>query len=81
MTKKTPELIRAIFKLYDEMGYSTDELLISSIISDFENDYLTVNTTRDGREVLWYIDSTHEACVVIETGEVLTPEEVEDQLC
>lgn len=52
---------------------------------DIENceadDSLSVNTGRDGRTYVWYMDETHNVAADAETGEFLTEEEIEKQFC
>ena len=55
----------------------TDEYLQHNI----ELDYITINTTRSGRDVAWYIDADdHSGCVYVDTLDALTEEEIEREL-
>lgn len=57
---------------------ATDEYLLHNI----ENDYISINTTRSGRDVAWYIDGDdHSGCVYVDTLDALTEEEIKRELC
>jgi len=68
MNKST---LNALIKLYDEIGLS-----YTDVIRDMKYGYLTENTCRNGRDVLWYMD----VCIYIDTLEFLTEAEIDDQL-
>lgn len=67
-------VLAAITKLYKEIGFE-------DVLNDIEHDYLTENTCRNGRDVLWYIDENHNVAIYEDTLEFLTEEEIEEQLC
>ena len=46
-----------------------------------EKDMLTVNTGRDGRSYVWYLDGRRSAAADLETGRFLSEEEIEEQFC
>lgn len=69
-------MLAAIKKLYEEIGFEDVDVL-----SDIEHDYLTENTCRNGRDVLWYIDEANNIAIYIDTLEFLTEEEIEKELC
>lgn len=68
-------VLKAIAKLYERIPYS------ETILEDIDGSFLTEDTTRNGREVLWYMDETHNEAVYIDTLEFLTEEEIEKELC
>lgn len=68
-------MMNALVKLYERLGFDG-----TNIIDDYNNDYLSENDTRDGREVLWYVDETHNEAIYVDTAEFLTEEEIEEQL-
>lgn len=72
-------ILVAYAKVYDELGYGRPDL--TQMIEDQRCDRLTENTTRSGRDVVWYLDENHNVCVYIDTLEVLTDEEIERELC
>ena len=67
--------IYALQKLYERLGFGNPD-----VFEDYDNNFLTRNTTRSGRPVLWYLDANLEAVIYIDTGEFLTAEEIKDQL-
>ena len=44
-------------------------------------DYLSVNTGRDGKEYVWYLDEKNNVAADIETGKFLSEEEIEKNFC
>ena len=42
--------------------------------------YLTVNTARNGRDVVWYYDGINQIAYYIDTNDKLTDDEIEEQL-
>lgn len=68
-------VLAAIKKLYKELCKE------ESVLNDIEHDYLTENTCRNGREVLWYFDGNNELAIYIDTLDFLTKEEIEKELC
>lgn len=42
--------------------------------------YLTVNTARNGRDVLWFFDGINQLAYYIDNNDKLTDEEIEEQL-
>lgn len=69
-------VLAALKKLYDEIGFDEPH-----IYDDIENDYVTENKCRNGREVLWYTDESHNIAIYIDTLEFLSEEEIDEQLC
>lgn len=65
----------AITKLYEELSGE------HNVIEDINNDYLTENTCRNGREVLWYMDNDTCKAIYIDTLDFLSEEEIEKELC
>lgn len=65
----------AIVKLYKELCFECP-----NVISDIENDALTENVCRNGREVIWYMDEANCKAIYIDTLEFLTEEEIEKEL-
>lgn len=68
------KMIEALRALYDELG-------IEFTLRDVDKDYLTENTCRNGRKVLWYMDENKCVAIYIDTLEFLTDEEIEKELC
>ena len=52
--------------------YNRLDLNIDSIGSDIKADYLTENYGRDGQSYWYYMDTTKEAAINRETGEIIT---------
>lgn len=75
-------ILDAIEALYEEM-YSLEEIRNGSanVIEDYEAERLKEHKARNGRPVLWYTDGIHNIAVYVDTAELLTDEEIEDQLC
>ena len=56
------------------------EEIYNNIVEDGRDD-ITQNTARNGRPVIWYIDSEgHEAAVYLDTIELMDKEEIEKEL-
>lgn len=68
---------KAIEELYNELGFENAD----SFAEDYKNDIVTENTCRNGRKVIWYIDSVKCAAIYEDTLEFLTEEEIEKELC
>lgn len=68
-------VLAAIEKIYEEIPGEHD------VLNDINHDYLTENTCRNGRNVLWYIDEANNIAIYIDTREFLTEEEIEKELC
>ena len=67
--------LKAIAKLYERIPYS------ETILEDIDGSFLTEDTARNGREVLWYMNDLFNEAVYIDTLEFLTEEEIEKELC
>lgn len=67
--------MKAIEKLYSELNLDT-----KSIENDYNSDYLTLNTTRSGKEVAYYMDETNCKAIYVDTLEFLTDSEIEEEL-
>jgi len=67
--------LEAIKKAYEEAGYDNPD-----IIADVDFGYLTLNTARNGRDVVWYLDECNSIAVYVDTCEILSIEEMEDVL-
>ena len=63
----------AITKLYK--GINSEDIL-----ADIESNRLTEQTCRNGRTALWYINEGTEAAIYTDTLELLTEEEINEQL-
>ncbi len=61
----------AVNKLYARLGFESPDPL-----GDMERDYLTVNETINGREVLWYLDEANEVAIFTDTLTFLTADEI-----
>lgn len=66
-------VLKAMVKLYQKKGDS-------NILDDIEQGYLTDNTARSGREVLWYVDEGNNIAMYIDTLEFMSDEEIEKEL-
>ena len=66
-------MLEALKKIIEEVG---DFDLINAI----EADFLTENTARNGKAVLWYYDGITEKAIYIDSLEFLTNEEIENEL-
>ncbi len=62
-------------KIYEILGFNKPD-----INNDRKYDYLTENVARNGREVLWYMDESHNLAIYVDTLEQLTDEEIEKEL-
>lgn len=69
--------VAALIKVLDDLDYDSDE---ESLLDNLKYDYLTINKCRNGREVAWYIDESHNKCIYVDTLEELTDAEIEEQL-
>lgn len=65
----------ALVKLYDHLNRSID-----LIQSDLEDNTLTENTGRSGQRYFWYIDENNDACISIDTLEIIDDERIEEEL-
>lgn len=54
------------------------EVTAEDIAENERLDFLSVNQGRDGREYVWYMDSTTNIAADAETGEELTENEIEE---
>lgn len=68
--------INAIKELYKHLPYS-----VTGAADDWENDYLSINTGRDGREIVSYMDSSEFAAVYVDNLASIDEEEFEQQVC
>lgn len=69
-TKEIKTMIKALKTLYDELVKDFD-------LDDVYNDYLTLNTGRNGRRALWFVDEFNSVAVWVDTNTLVTPEELE----
>lgn len=65
------ELAAAIL-LYDDLSMDSE-----NIAEDYEHDYLTLNTGRDGRIYAWYIDEVRDGAICVDDLKILDEEEIE----
>nr|DAG57267.1 MAG TPA: hypothetical protein [Caudoviricetes sp.] len=65
------ELAAAIL-LYDDLSMD-----VENIAEDYKHDYLTINTGRDGRVYVWYIDEVSEGAICVEDLKNLDEEDIE----
>lgn len=72
------EHMDAVKEIYDELGLNTTQ---EGVENDYRHDYLTLNTARNGRDVLWYMDSLDNVAIYVDTLVFLNEEEIEKQLC
>lgn len=71
MNKST---LKAVESLYNIIGIDTD------VLTDIKEGILTENTTRNGRDVVWYNNGLNDVAVYIDTLERLTDEKIEKEL-
>lgn len=65
---------KAVELLMNETGCSFDEAKRA-----YDNDYLTINKGRDGKDYAWYVDETNNIAIS-ENGETLSEEQIENLL-
>jgi len=68
---------KAIIEALNEINYELDEENIQSWIND---DTITLNTCRNGRDVIWILTENKEVCVYIDDLLFLNEKEIEEQL-
>nr|DAE89585.1 MAG TPA: hypothetical protein [Bacteriophage sp.] len=68
---------KAIIEALNEINYELDEENIQSWIND---DTITLNTCRNGRDVIWILTENKEVCVYIDDLSFLNEKEIEEQL-
>ena len=76
--------------LADELAENDLAYLKQGILDEIESSltpeeaeaagYLTVNTARNGREVVWYFDGINQLAYYIDNSDKLTDEEIDEQL-
>jgi hypothetical protein len=71
------QIDKALKELYYFYNFPEDYELV---LNDLKHDYLTGNVTRNGREVLWYMDESLNVAIYVDTLEQLTDEEIEKEL-
>lgn len=76
-TKVEDKENKAIIEALNEINYELDEESIQSWIND---DTITLNTCRNGRDVIWIITENKEVCVYIDDLSFLSEKEIEEQL-
>lgn len=67
--------VRAIMMLYDYLGFDTE-----SVNDDIKRGYLSENTGRDHNDYMWYSDETHNACINIDTLDIIEDDNRIDEL-
>lgn len=72
MNKSVLAAIKELYSLIETEG---------DILNDIEHDYLTEQTARNGREVLWYYDNRYNKAIYIDTLEELTEYDIDNELC
>lgn len=70
---KNTSVLTALTKLY-----TTN--ISSDVLADISTGYLTENTCRNGRDVLWYSDENTNTAIYIDTLELLSEAEIEREL-
>lgn len=68
---------KAIIEALNEINYELDEENIQSWIND---DTITLNTCRNGRDVIWILTENKGVCVYIDDLSFLNEKEIEEQL-
>lgn len=76
MENLTNNEIEAARKLRDFLHFENDDELLQN---DFDNDYLTVNGSRDDKDI-WYYDENYNAAIDVETLEIIDDVEVINKL-
>ncbi len=76
-TKVEDKEKKAIIEALNEINYELDEENIQSWIND---DTITLNTCRNGRDVIWILTENKEVCVYIDDLSFLSEKEIEEQL-
>lgn len=76
-TKVEDKENKAIIEALNEINYELDEESIQSWIND---DTITLNTCRNGRDVIWILTENKEVCVYIDDLSFLSEKEIEEQL-
>lgn len=76
-TKVEDKEKKAIIEALNEINYELDEESIQSWIND---DTITLNTCRNGRDVIWILTENKEVCVYIDDLSFLSEKEIEEQL-
>lgn len=66
---------KAIIEALNEINYELDEENIQSWIND---DTITLNTCRNGRDVIWILTENKEVCVYIDDLSFLNEKEIEE---
>lgn len=77
-TKVKDEEREAIVTALSEINYELDNNDIQQWIND---DTITLNTCRNGKDVVWIITENKEVCVYVDDLSVLDEKEIEEQLC
>ena len=77
-TKVKDEEREAIVTALSEINYELDNNDIQQWIND---DTITLNTCRNGKDVVWIITENKEVCVYIDDLSVLDEKEIKEQLC
>ena len=77
-TKVKDEEKEAIVTALSEINYELDNNDIQQWIND---DTITLNTCRNGKDVVWIITENKEVCVYVDDLSVLDKKEIEEQLC
>ena len=77
-TKVKDEERKAIVTALSEINYELDNNDIQQWIND---DTITLNTCRNGKDVVWIITENKEVCVYVDDLSVLDEKEIEEQLC
>ena len=76
-TKVEDKENKAIIEALNEINYELDEESIQSWIND---DTITLNTCRNGRDVIWILTENKEVRVHIDDLSFLSEKEIEEQL-
>lgn len=71
------EHMDAVKEIYEEIGLSMTK---ENVETDYACDYLTLNTGRNGRDILWYMDSLSNIAIYVDTLVILNEDEIEEQL-
>lgn len=75
----TIEELEAAKKILAYLDIDSDD---DSVMTHFKHSYLTVNTARNGKDYIWYLDENKSAVCDITTGEIITDEDfISKQFC
>lgn len=75
LLEKLEGMVARITELYNHMEVNKE-----TIENDWEHDYLTINTGRDGKDYIWYLDDKKNAAINLSNGEIIDNEQEIEKL-